>query len=156
MRTETKGRIVCYIFAVILFFLGIGVEITTTNSSFLCSLNVASTTDMTSTVSAISTGVTSNAMLYSNNQVIEEVPVCTLGMLASRTEALRGNMSISVLRKQSRGAFFILIAGIFLQYLLGRLIQEGSYQGTESREDGQLFLCRTVVVDYIHRKDSGE
>lgn len=153
MITKSQGRIICCVFAVILFFLGIGVEVTTTNSSFLCSQKAIGST---STNNSESVANTLHAMIYANRQIIEEAPVCTPSMLENRTEFLRANRLMSTLRRHSRVFFLILIAGIFLQYLLGRLTQVNSYQGTECKEDGQLFLCRTVVVDYIHRKDSGE
>lgn len=153
MVTKKVGRIICCIFAVILSLLGIGVELTTTNTSNLCTLNsiVSERVMMDAEL-----GTPTEARIYSVNQIVQESPVCTPRMLENRVELFRRNTGNSVHRGQCREAFLVLIVGMFLQYLLGRLTQTDSYQIAESKEDGQLFLCRTAVVNYIHSKDSGE
>lgn len=41
-------------------------------------------------------------------------------------------------------------------FLEEELLYRSIYQSSESKEDGQLFSCRSVIIDYIHQKDSGE
>lgn len=142
MMIKTQERIICCVVAVILFILGIGVELATTDSSFLCTLNPMSTAEAVYALDA-----SGEAQLYAVHQTIQEAPVCTLSMLGKGMESFR-----CVRMTQT----ITLLVGLFLQGLLGRLKQEDSYQSAESREDGQLFLCRAVIVNYIHKKDSGE
>lgn len=133
MKVNVREKTICFILAIILFFLGMSVEISTADTSFSCSTNMKSTTE---------------SVIRSANYVEEET-VCTLNMLGNGCDFLRANMSSTITKGQYRAILSFLIVGSFLQYLF-------YYQSAESKEDGQLFLCRTVVVDYIHLKDSGE
>lgn len=133
MSVAKNRKMICCLMAMILLFLGMSVELKSADTSFLCSKNHSCTT---------------RTVIHAANYV-EEKTVCTLNMLTNGNDVLRGNMTSSVIRGQYRAILVFLIVGSFLQYLF-------YYQSAESKEDGQLFLCRTVVVDYIHLKDSGE
>ena len=133
MGAARGEKIICCVLAMILFFLGISVEVKNADASFLHSENAAYST---------------RATISSTNHMEEET-VCTLNMLINGSEVLRSNMSNSMVRGSYQTCLSFFIVGAFLQYLF-------YYQSAESKEDGQLFLCRTVVVDYIHLKDSGE
>lgn len=131
MNAKMSRKILCCIVAVVLFILGISVEISAADSSFLDATNVTSTANQT---------------LRSTEDIVEETPVCTPNMLQNSMNAIRGNMT-SATRWQDRTMVLFLIVVSVLQFLF--------YQSTEAKEDGQLFLCRSVIVDYIHLKDSG-
>lgn len=139
IRREEKmqlfRKLICMLIVIILFFRGIGVVSVTSGSSFSDSVNVS---DIMSEV------------LYAVDYVVEEPVVCIPAMLSkgfsfSSHIAVAGN----TIRWQNREVLLFLVVGVFLQYLF-------SYQSAEGREDGQLFLCRKMIVDYIHRMDSGE
>ena len=134
MTVNVREKTICFILAIILFFLGITVENSTVDTSFS-----RSKTEMGTTVST----------LRSVKSVVEEETACTLNMIGNSSSFLRANMPNSITKGQYRAILSFLVVGSFLQYLF-------YYQSAESKEDGQLFLCRTVVVDYIHLKDSGE
>lgn len=133
MGTVKGVKGLCCFLAVILLFLGMSVEVKNTNSSFLCSKTV----------------IGGSRVTISMTDYMEEEPLCTLNMLTNGSEIFRSNISNSMVRGSHRARLLFFIVGSFLQYLF-------FYQSAESKEDGQLFLCRTVVVDYIHLKDSGE
>lgn len=134
MNVTKRVKLICCILASILWFLGFGVVLSTTESSFLFADNISSSTENT---------------IRSDEQVVGETRVCTLSMLHQNMEILRGNTIDSMTRWKNREFLLFLVVGWFLQYLF-------YYQSEESKEDGQLFLCRSAIVDYIHLKDSGE
>lgn len=125
---------ICIVLAVACVFLGIGAAMPALDSASLCASNSEGALD---------------SFLYSVNNTIEEPPVCTLTMLNHGADAIRGNMNGSFLRWQGRDVLLFLVVGCSLQYLF-------CYQSSESKEDGQLFSCRSLIVDYIHTRDSGE
>ncbi len=131
MNAEIKQKIICCVLATIIFLWGISVVVTTANSSFLSSINVKSTT---------------NTILCSTDHIMKESVVCIPSMLNKSMDAIRSRAGGSW---QNKSVYLFLVVGCFLQYLF-------YYQSAESKEDGQLFLCRSVIVDYIHLKDSGE
>lgn len=133
MGAAKSERFICCLLAIVLLFLGISVEIRNVDASFLRAKNEIGTTET----------------IICSADHVEEETVCTLNMLTNGNDILRGNVTSSMVRGQYRAILSFLIVGSFLQYLF-------YYQTAESKEDGQLFLCRTVVVDYIHLKDSGE
>lgn len=132
MNVKVSGKIICCLIAVIVLFLGIGAEVSATDSSFSRAINETSTTNQT---------------LRSTEGILDEAPICTLSMLQDGMRGIHGNMTSVMNRWQDRTIVLFLVVGSFLQFLF--------YQSTESKEDGQLFLCRSVIVDYIHLKDSG-
>lgn len=134
MKVNEREKTICFVLAAILLFLGMSVEISTTNTSFSRVTNMENTTE---------------SMIRSAGSVVDGETVCTLNMLTNGSDFLRANMSSTITKGQYRAILSFLTVGSFLQYLF-------YYQTAESKEDGQLFLCRTVVVDYIHLKDSGE
>lgn len=129
MVLKMRERVICCIVATILFFLGISVETTTVDSSFL--------------------GTTESASMRSAEHIVNEADVCTPSMLTRGTTSIQRSLTNSVSKWQSRTVLIFLFAGVSLQYLL-------CYQSAQSKEDGRLFLCRSMIVDYIHLKDSGE
>lgn len=134
MKVKKWKKNICCILATILLFFGMSGDVSVTDSSFLCTSNIASTTE--TSIAATEIGIIVPA-------------VCTLNMLKGGSQAICSVVGGAVFRWQNKVYFsaFFLTA-----YLLYRSI----YQSTESKEDGQLFLCRSVIVDYIHQKDSGE
>ena len=132
MREKVKGRYISCIFAVILFFLGIGAEITAVDSLSLHAIF------SDNTQSAIS----------SSEEIIENAMVCTTNMLRSEIRAGRTAKTGGIYQWQGKAVAVFLVVGNFLQFLY--------YQSSEGKEDGQIFSSRTMVVDYIHLKDSGE
>lgn len=128
---KEKQRIICFITAIILFFMGMYVESSTINSSFLHASNEAAST------------------IRSASYIAEEVESCTTDMLGKGTSSLRINVGTHTNRGQSKAIFIFFIVGAILQDLL-------YYQGTEGRDEKQLVLRRSVAVDYIHQKDGGK
>ena len=133
MGAVKQKRLVCYILVIALLFLGVSVGEKYADASFVYPENEISTT----------------GTIMSASSYVEKEDVCTLNMLSGSNSVLRSNFTDSMLRGSYRDILSLFIVGSFLQYLF-------YYQTAESKEDGQLFLCRTVVVDYIHLKDSGE
>ncbi len=133
MGVAKREKIICCLIAIVLFFLGMSVDVNNADDSFLYSKNELKSAETT---------------IRSVNHMEEET-VCTLNMIANRNDVFRSNIASFMVKGQYRAILSFLIVGSFLQYLF-------YYQSAESKEDGQLFLCRTVVVDYIHLKDSGE
>ena len=129
MKQERRKQTICYIMAVILLFVGMSVDKTIAKSSFF------------------SVDTPEKSYVCSVNYIIEDAVIVTPGMLIrNNILVFRRNTMPSVL-KWNR--IVSLILENFAQYLLG-------YENTESKEDAQLFLCRSIIVDYIHLKDSGE
>lgn len=133
MNVANVDKFICCMLATILLFMGIGVAMSANNSSSLCTENTTAFTD---------------AVLSSVEYGIEEPTVCSLSMLNNSASIVQNSMT-GMIRWQDRGILMFFIVGSFLQYLF-------YYQSAECKEDGQLFLCRSAVVDYIHLKDSGE
>lgn len=133
MNVKMNGKIICCLIAVIVLFLGISTEVSVADSSFSRATNETSTTGQ---------------MIRSSEVVMEEAPVCTISMLQSGTKLIRSNMMNAMNRWQSRAMILFVVVGSILQFLF--------YQSAESKEDGQLFLCRSVIVNYIHQKDNGK
>lgn len=125
---QNKQRIICCIIATILLFMGMCVETSATDSSFLCAKT------------------SSKAVIRSASYIADEAETCTTDMLSRVNSSVRSNASSTTARWQSRVILGVLFVGASLQYLL-------YYQSAECKEDGQLFLCRSVAVDYIHQKD---
>lgn len=134
MHEVSKKNFICCILAMTLVFLGISVAMPTSDSVYLRTTSLESA---------------SNSSFYSVNNTIEEPLVCTLTMLNHGFNVIRGNLNGSMIRWQDRDILLFLVVGCFLQYLF-------YYQSFESKEDGQLFSCRSLIVDYIHMRDSGE
>lgn len=131
MERELREQIICCMMAAILLFMGMSVDAKAAKSSVYCG-----TTE-------------ENAYLSSVSYIVEDVVICTPGMLIKNNILVaRVNTAPSVL-KWNRMVPLIPILGTFLQYLF-------LYQKAESKEDAQLFLCRSLIIDYIHLKDSGE
>jgi len=128
MFLEMKEKIICCVIATILIFIGMYVETPAIDSSFS---NASKST---------------NASISSVNHIAEDVESCTVDMLRRSTSVLRGYMENSGSRWNDRANLIFLVVGLFLQYLL-------YYQSMECKEDGQLLLCRSVAINYIHHKD---
>ena len=129
MRQERRKQMISCVMAVILFFVGMSVDKTMVKSSFF--------------------GVYTQEKNYlcSVNYITEDAVIVTPGMLIKNNILIFHENTISSTLKWNR--IVPLILGNFGQYLFG-------YENTESKEDAQLFLCRSIIVDYIHLKDSGE
>lgn len=134
MNVAKRDKFICCILVSIVLFLGFGVAMSTTDSSCLYTSN---------------SNITTESFLSSVEHNIAETRVCTVTMLNRGANIVCGNVNATMSRWQSRESLLFLVVGFFLQYLF-------SYQSAEMKEDGQLFLCRSAIVDYIHRKDSGE
>lgn len=134
MNITKSVKLICCILALVLCFLGFGVTMSITESSFLC---------------AQKSGIFTETTICSDEDIIEEICVCTVSMLYQGMESIRGNVVGTITRWQNRQFLLLFVVGWFLQYLF-------YYQSEECKEDGQLFLCRSAIVDYIHLKDSGE
>lgn len=132
---QAKEKLICCIIAVILFFSGMCLEVIETDSFFAYGMNET------------------DATIYSADYIEDTLAICTVDMLRGGASVIRGSMSESDARWQSKVLLMSLFGGLFLQYLLGRLMQAGAYQSEEFKEDGQLFLCWGVAVNYIHQKD---
>lgn len=128
---KEKKRIICCVMAVILLFVGMCVETSTTDSSFLRASKEASST------------------IRSASYIAEEVESCTTDMLGKGTSTLRLNVGNHGSKGQGKAIFIFLIVGAILQDLL-------YYQRTEGQDERQFVLCRSVAVDYIHQKDGGK
>ena len=121
---------ICIIIVIAMFFVGMCLEIAETDSSFLCAKN---------------TYVELNAM-EEENDVIDSTTVCTLDMIHNGTSSICRGLGNPVMRWQGSAVVLFCIVGMFLQYLF-------YYQSCECKEDGQLLLCRSVAVKYIHQQD---
>ena len=130
MYVVNDNKFICYVLAIIVLFVGIG---NTTNSSFLHAENTEC-------------GVLASICAV---EEVEDAPICTLSMLHGRSFFQKLGAPDSMMRWQNRINHIFPIMQCFLQDLF-------CYQKAESKEDGQLFLCRSAIIDYIHLKDSGE
>lgn len=128
-----KKRICC-LCATILLFLGMSVSGAIADSTFLHVHNATSV---------------SNAFLSSAEQYIQETSVCTVDMLSRSFQNASINRNASIGKGQHRLCLSAFHVANFMQYLF-------YYQSSELKEDGQLFNCRSLIVDYIHLRDSGE
>ena len=126
---KTKERFICCAVAAIMFFIGMCLDTTKIDSSFSYMMLDAS-------------AETINSVDY----LTDDVDACTLDMLAKGTMSIRGNVFGSMNKWQNRAVLLLLVVGSALQYLF-------YYQSEECKEDGQLLLCRSVAVNYIHQKD---
>ena len=129
---KMNGKYMCCLFAVILFFMGIGVEVSAVDS--LSSRTIFSDYSQSS--------------ISSTEEIVTNEMVCTTNMLRSEIRAGRTVKTGGIYQWQGRAVAVLFVVGNFLQFLY--------YQSSEGKEDGQLFSSRTVIVDYIHLKDSGE
>ena len=134
MVIKRRKRYICLVMVFILFFLGMGIDVSNTDSSFSYNssyINAQETYPQETEVSVFSPAI------------------CTLNMIRGGSQSLYNVSNSAIIRYHNKVYFsaFFLIA-----YLLYRSI----YQSSECKEDGQLFLCRSVIIDYIHQKDSGE
>ena len=121
---------ICLIIVIAMFFVGMCLEMAKTDSSFLC----ANTINMES-----------NA-IEAENYVMDKTTECTLNMIHNGTSVVCRGLGNSMMRWQGSAIMLFCIVGMFLQYLF-------YYQSSECKEDGQLLLCRSVAVKYIHQKD---
>lgn len=88
--------------------------------------------------------------INSSNQIASELVLYTHRVLNRMGSVIAANTERGVsFRGQGRMVYLFYYAGIFMQEQFG-------YQSAECREDGKIFSNRTMIVDYIRRKDSGE
>lgn len=125
---------VCCLCATILLFLGISVSGAIADSAFLHVHNATSA---------------SNTFLSSAEQFVQETSICTVDMLSRGFQNASINRNASIGKGQHRLYLSAFHVANFMQYLF-------YYQSSELKEDGQLFNCRSLIVDYIHLRDSGE
>lgn len=121
---------ICFIIVFVMFFGGMCLEVIETDSSFLCANDLYAE---------------SNA-IEAESYVLEEASIFTLDMIHNGTSAICRGLGNSMMRWQGSAVLLFCIVGMFLQYLF-------YYQSCECKEDGQLLLCRSVAVKYIHQKD---
>lgn len=126
---KINERIICCMLTAIMFFVGMCLEICETDSSF-----------------SYKDSMHLEEIVSCENYVVEDVEACTLDMLNQGFVSARSITVNSMSRWQSKAILLFLIVGEFLQYLF-------YYQSEECKEDGQLLLCRTVAVKYIHQMD---
>ena len=126
---KINEKVICCVLAAIMFFMGMCLETTEADSSF-----------------SYATKSISDVTICSVDYITDDVETCTLDMLNKNTVCIRGNMASAVNKWQNRAVLLFFIAGSSLQYLF-------YYQSTECKEDGQLLLCRSVAINYIHQKD---
>ena len=129
---KMNGKYMCCLFAVILFFLGIAAEVFAVDSLPL---------------HAIFSDY-SQSSISSTEEIVANDMVCTTNMLRSEIRVGRTVKTGGIYQWQGRTVAVLFVVGNFLQFLY--------YQSSEGKEDGQLFACRTMIVDYIHLRDSGE
>ena len=113
---------ICFIMVIVMFFVGMCLEMAETDSSFLYANLVNAEADA----------------IEAENYVMDQETVFALDMMHNRI--------LTICRGLGNTILFFSIVGISLQYLF-------YYQSSEIKEDGQLFLCRSVAVRYIHQKD---
>ena len=121
---------ICLIIAFVMFFAGMCLDIPEADASFCCTNNEEA----------------SAYVFEEESSVLTEASVCTLSMIYNGTASLCRGLSNSLLRGHGGTVILLSIVGFFLQYLF-------YYQSEECKEDGQLLLCRSVAVKYIHQKD---
>lgn len=119
---------ICLIVVIAMFFIGMCLENAETDSSFLCTRNIESDA------------------IEAENYVMDTTTVCTLDMIHNGTSSICRVLGSPMMRWQGSAILLFCIVGMFLQYLF-------YYQSCECKEDGQLLLCRSVAVKYIHQKD---
>ena len=132
MKVKMNGKSICCLLAVILFFMGIGAEITAVDSLSLHTYFSNA----------------SQSAIGSSEEVSTDVLMCTPSMLRSEMRASRGYRAGSLLQWQAKSAAVLFVVGNLLKFQY--------YQSSEGKEDGQIFSSRTRIVDYIHLRDSGE
>ena len=133
MRVTKYERMICCFIATIFLLMGVSAVFSVSNS-FSLRTNTDNTTVM---------------YINSVQNEVQDEAICTLSMLANNSKIIRESMSNSMMRGQYRFVLSFFLIASSVQYLF-------YYQSEESKEDGQLFSCRTLIVDYIHLKDSGE
>lgn len=134
MNVKLSVKIVCYILTVVMSFWGMNIAVAITHSSF---------SHITKAASAVSETI-------SADEHITEADVVYIPNLMNQiTGFMRNNTTNTSVRWQDRVVLLFWVVGVFQQYLF-------YYQSAECKEDGQIFSCRTAIVDYIHLKDSGE
>ena len=121
---------ICLIIVIAMFFAGRCFEMLETDSSFLCAKNAYVSSDA----------------IEADSYVVESTAICPLNMIYNGTTTICRNLGNSVMRWQGSAVLLFCIVGMFSQYLF-------YYQSCECKEDGQLLLCRSVAVKYIHQKD---
>ena len=134
MNIGSKEKNICCFLAAIILFLGMSVDISGTDSSFLCNSHIVNTT---------------NETLQSLSAGFSEPVACTLNMISAGAQTMRAVANGTTFRGQTKAQVTVFFVGAYFLY-------RSIYQSSESKEDGQLFLCRSIIVDYIHQKDSGE
>ena len=126
---KVNEKIICCILAIIMFLTGMCLDNIEIGSSFLCqNLTRQDTT------------------LRSVDYILDDIGSCTLDMLNKGTISIRGTVSNSVNKWKDKSVLYALVVRTDLQELF-------YYQSSECKEDAQLLLCRSVAVNYIHRKD---
>ena len=123
-------KLICLIIVIGMFFTGMCLEMVQTDSSFLCAKNMDAEA----------------SLIEADSLLMDEESVFTLDMIHNSTSAICRGMSNASIKWQGSAVLLFSIVGMFLQYLC-------YYQSCECKEDGQLLLCRSVAVKYIHQKD---
>lgn len=145
MRVESVKRNICCLFAIIILFLGMCVDIVEADSFFSLPEYAGETADGKDF--RYDASVLADAHLSSAQTISNIGAVCTNEMLGRskivqvRTQYLRGNG-----RERYHNILSYLIAGAILQYLF-------LLQTTEYYENREMVHSDTVTIAYIHRKD---
>ena len=126
---KVNEKIICCILAIIMFLTGMCLDNIEIDSSFLCPNSTRQDTT-----------------LHSVDYILDDIGSCTLDMLNKGTISIRGTVSNSVNKWKDKSVLYALVVRTDLQELF-------YYQSSECNEDAQLLLCRSVAVNYIHRKD---
>ncbi len=128
---EKNEKRICFALAIIMFFVGMCLEITEIDSSFLYA----------------NTMVAHPEVIEVEDYVMDETAGCTLNMISNNTVSICRSLNNSMTRLQGAGVLMLFcFVGMALQYLF-------IYQSAECKEDAQLLLCRFVAVRYIHQQD---
>lgn len=87
--------------------------------------------------------------INSSNQVALELVIYTPRMQSIRRVISAHTERVASFRGQKRTVHLFYQTGMFMK-------ERFNYQRAQCREDGKIFSNRTMIIDYIRRKDSGE
>ncbi len=126
--SDVQKRILCCLTALIILFAGLPLEMEQMDSFAFCTQN------------------SSNSYVEPVSYIADDEPVVTLSMLKQPVLTSRV-VEMRLATKLVTRLIFQAISMDTLRHILS------FYQYEETKEDGQLFLCRCVAIDFIHLMD---
>ena len=127
---KKQEKLICIIIVIGMFFSGMCLEFTQIDSSFLCAKDMDA----------------EGSLLEEDSLLVSGASIFTLDMMRNSTSLICRELGNSSARHHGGIVLLFSVVGAFSQYLF-------FYQSCECKEDGQLLLCRSVAVKYIHQKD---